>query len=90
MGPVLESEIVTGKERARVGVVLELELMFCLVALMTCEQAHSTQMDAHLHTGHSLPRTVTKVCARAQEQVEHVLFPICISFGNKTTQVKIN
>lgn len=71
MGPVLESEIVTGKERARVGVVLELELMFCLVALMTCEQAHSTQMDAHLHTGHSLPWTVTKVCARAQEQVEH-------------------
>ena len=28
-------------------------------------------MDAHLHTGHSLSWTVTKVCARAQEQVKH-------------------
>lgn len=37
MGPVLESEIVTGKEKALVGVILELELMFCLVALMTCK-----------------------------------------------------
>lgn len=65
MGPVVESEIVTGIERALVGGILELELMFCLVALMTCKQAHSTQVDAHLHAGHSLSWTLTKVCVRA-------------------------
>ena len=29
MGPIVESEIVTGIERALLGGILELELMFC-------------------------------------------------------------
>lgn len=38
MGPALESEIISGKERALVSTALELKLMVCLVAWMTCEQ----------------------------------------------------